>query len=138
MYVCDESTASIDEGSNATVHDALLSLPATVFFVCHRLEVTRPPTLSLRSLPCPCPLLALFASLPSPLHRHTSAPPHLCTTTTVHRCASPPLHRLATLRACACAHVLHVRLNVRLYVRLYVRLHVRAWWPCRVFSCTCA
>ena len=39
VYVCDESTASIDEGSNAIVHDELLSLPATVFFVCHRLEV---------------------------------------------------------------------------------------------------
>ena len=39
VYVCDESTASIDEASNGIVHDALLALPSTVLFVCHRLEV---------------------------------------------------------------------------------------------------
>ena len=62
--MCDESTASIDEGSNAIVHDELLSLPATVFFVCHRLEVCRVAVFLMPFLPMPLPALSVMSPRP--------------------------------------------------------------------------
>ena len=39
VYVCDEATASVDPSTDALVHDLLMSLPATVISICHRLDV---------------------------------------------------------------------------------------------------
>ena len=39
VYVCDEATASVDPETDTRVHDLLMSLPATVVCICHRLEV---------------------------------------------------------------------------------------------------
>ena len=39
VYVADEATASVDPGTDAKVHELLMSLPATVISICHRLEV---------------------------------------------------------------------------------------------------
>lgn len=43
LYVCDEATACVDKDADVIIHDTLLALPATVLFICHRLEVSSPP-----------------------------------------------------------------------------------------------
>jgi hypothetical protein len=51
LYVCDEATACVDPEADRIIHDTLLALPATVLFVCHRLEV-RPLLSCCHGLPC--------------------------------------------------------------------------------------
>ncbi len=41
VMLCDEVTSAIDLETDATIHEALLALPGTVLFICHRLHHIR-------------------------------------------------------------------------------------------------